>query len=449
MEDNTTESGLDFSLPQKSSSGCGQKFIILLLILVLLAGLANLAIVLRPNLKPAAGPQQFSAEQTRDLAARLSSRNLYLPAVKVWKDYLAQAKPDDTQKAKILFQIAGLLAKAGRNEQAIEYYYRSEMAAKLDELGPEINSRIKSCFQEMGNFSALRHEIAERTGIDSSAKAGDDVIAEIGPEKITAANLDAFIEQQVDAQLSMYAAFMPAEQLNQQKKQMLAQYTSDPRAKQQVLQGYLAQELLYRKALDDNLADDPQLKEELTRQAKSLLGQHVMNTELAAKVNITETDLQTYYQANKEKYIEPEKAKISHIAAESENAAKAIIAKINAGETVDDLVEADVTKGSPVAGINGPENLGEMIFAADAGSLLGQPVQTDTGWEVIRVDSTQPARQMAFEEVGQQIMTELTQLKNRDIQQQLITTLMDEYNVIIHNAPFAEKPENNNAEGTK
>jgi len=444
MEDNTTESGLDFSLPAKSRSSCGPKFIILLLILVLLAGLANLVIVLQPDLKPAAHQQQFSAEQTRDLAAKLSSRNLYLPAVKVWKNYLAQAKPDDTQRAKILFQIAGLLAKAGQNEQAIEYYYRSEMAAKLDELGPEINSRIKSCFQEMGNFSALRHEIAERTGIDSSIKTDDDVIAEIGPEKITAANLDAFIEEQVDAQLSMYAAFMSAEQVNQQKKQMLAQYTSDPSAKQQVLQGYLAQELLYRKALDDNLADDPQIKKDIASQTKSLLSQHVMNAELAAKVNITETDLQTYYQANKEKYMEPEKARISHIAVESEDAAKAIIAKINAGETIDDLIETDVAKGSPIASIDGPENLEEMIFNADAGSVLGQPVQTNTGWEVIRVDSKQPARQMAFEEVGQQIMSELTQLKNRDIQQQLITTLMDEYNVIIHNAPFAETPEAEN-----
>jgi peptidyl-prolyl cis-trans isomerase C len=440
MEDNTIESGLDLSLPAKSNSSCEIKFITMLLILVLLVSIANLVIVLRPGLKPTAQSQQLSAEQTRQLAAKLSSRNLYLPAVKVWQDYLAQAKPDDTQRAKILFQIAGLLAKAGQHEQAIEYYYRSEMAAKLDELTPEINSRIKDCFQQMGNFSALRHEIAERTGIDTSAKTEGDVIAEIGPEKITAVTLDAFIEEQVDAQLNMYAAFMPAEQLNEQKKQMLAQ-SADLRAKQQALQAYLVGELLYRKALDDNITEDPQVKETLAMQSKSFLGQHVLNAELAAKVNVTETDIQTYYQANKEKYIEQEKAKISNISAESEDAAKAIIASIQAGDQVDGFIETDVTKGSPIAGINGPENLAEMIFAATAGTLLDKPVQTETGWEVIRVDTKQPARQMLFEEVAQQIMGELTQLKNRDVQQQFIMTLMDEYNVIIHNAPLAEMPD--------
>ncbi len=442
MEDNVIESDLDFSLPAKNQSSCGLKFIIVLLIIVLLVGIINIVIVLRPDLKPALATQssQLTAEQTKQLASKLSSRNLYLPAAEVWKDYLQQAKPDDTQKAKILFQIAGLLAKADKHAQALEYYYRSEMAAELDELGPEINARIKSSFQELGNFSALRHEIASRTGIDTSSETADDVIAEIGPEKITTANLDAFIEQQVDAQLGMYASFMSAEQIREQKKQMLGQYAS-PQAKQQLLQGYLAGELLYRKALDDNLADDPQVKEALSLQAKNFLSQHVLNEELAAKVNITETDLQTYYQANKEKYMEPEKVKISHIAADSEDAAKAIIEKIQAGQEVEGLTETDITKGSPIAGINGPENLSEMIFAAEAGSLLPEPVRTETGWEVIRVDTKQPARQMTFEEVAQQIMSELTQLKNRDIQQQLIMNLMDEYNVIIHNAPFAEKPD--------
>ena len=83
--------------------------------------------------------------------------------------------------------------------------------------------------------------------------------------------------------------------------------------------------MLYRKALEDKLSEKPEVREALTQQAKSLLSQHVLNAELAAKVNITETDLRTYYQANKESYIEPEKAKISHISAESKEQAKEIM----------------------------------------------------------------------------------------------------------------------------
>ena len=99
-------------------------------------------------------------------------------------------------------------------------------------------------------------------------------------------------------------AFMSNEQLNQQKQQMLEQYKTQA-AKTKFLQSWLAQEVLYRNALEQELAQEPEVKKELEELTRNVLSQQLMNKELADKINITETDLQTYYQANKDKYIEP------------------------------------------------------------------------------------------------------------------------------------------------
>ena len=145
--------------------------------------------------------QILSAEQTKELANKLAQRNLNQQAAKVWQDYLAANHLSDTERAKVLFQIGTQFEKANLYADAIEYYYRSEMTAKIDELEPQINSHIQDCFERLGKFSALRYELMDRTGFKQSGQAGSKIVAEIGSEKITEADLDAIIENNIDNQL--------------------------------------------------------------------------------------------------------------------------------------------------------------------------------------------------------------------------------------------------------
>ena len=197
-----------------------------------------------------------------------------------------------------------MLEKAGEYAEALEYYYRSEITAKLSELEPQINSHIKDCFEKLGKFSALRYELMDRTSFKKSEKAGGKIVAEIGTEKITEADLDALIERAIDNQLAPITAFMTTEQLNEQKKKILEKYKS-PSAKQQFLESWLIQEILYRQALEEKLPEEPKAKSVIEDLVHSALSQQLMNRELADKINITETDLQTYYEANKDKFVEP------------------------------------------------------------------------------------------------------------------------------------------------
>jgi hypothetical protein len=214
---------------------------------------------------------------------------------------------------------------------------------------------VKDCFEKLGMFSALRYELMDRTSLKSEEKAGGKIVAEIGPEKITAADLDSFIESTIDNQLAPMAAFMTAEQRNEQKKKMLEQYKT-PAAKTQFLQSWLAQEILYRDALEQELMQQPEVKQVLEEVTRGVLSSRLMNKELAEKINVTETDLRTYYQANKDKYVEPAKED----------------------------------------------------------------------------DPNSMERQKSYDEVREQVMTELVSKKSKDVQNDLIEQMMNKYDVIIH-----------------
>jgi len=303
------EGKLDFSLPEKKQNTAVTNLIIIVLLLILI----NMALrPARDNQAPDVTSYSLSAEQTKQLAGKLAQRNLHIRAANLWKDYLAAGKLADAERSRTLYQIGTLLEKASLYDQAIEYFYRSEIVAELGELKPQINAHIRNCFEKLGKFSALRYELMDRTSLETAPAAGAKIVAEIGAEKITEADFDAVIESEIENQLEPMAPFITTEQLGEQKKKMLQQY-KNPQAKQQYLQAWIAQEVLYRQALEDELAEKPEAKKLIDQLTRGALSQLLMNKELASKINITETDVQTYYTANKDKFIEPARAGISHM----------------------------------------------------------------------------------------------------------------------------------------
>jgi len=455
----------DFSLPEKKQkySLVPKLTVILLLVLVILTTI-NLLKPSYEKLPSVNSASSLPEEKVKDLASKLASRNLCTRAARVWQNYLSFAEVPDTERAKALFQVGTLLEKAGLYEEAIEYYYRSEITAKLSGLEQQINTHIKDCFERLGKFSALRYELMDRTSFKKSEDAGGKIVAEIGAEKITEADLDAIIERTIDNQLAPMMAFMTAEQLNEQKKKILEQY-KDPLAKQEFLQSWISQEVLYRQALEEKLSDQPEVKRVVEDLVRSALSQQLMNKELADKINITETDLQTYYQANKQKYIEPAKASISHILVKDRQQANDLIERIKNGEEFGELakefsvdqvtkdnagiIDSNIRKGSYIPVIGEFPELNDQIFAADAGEVLSEPFKTEKGWEIVKVREKYSERQKSFNEVRQQVITALLTNKRQDVQTDLIEQMMDKYNVIIHTSAFQNTEQDEAEESDK
>lgn len=448
------EGKLDFSLPEKKQKNAITNLIIIVLLLILI-GLSASNMALRPakdNQAPNVTSYSLSAEQTKQLAGKLAQRNLYIRAANLWKDYLAAGKFADAERARTLFQIGTLLEKANLYDQAIEYFYRSEIVAELNELKPQINAHIRNCFEKLGKFSALRYELMDRTSLEATPAAGAKIVAEIGAEKITEADFDAVIESEIENQLEPMAPFMTPEQFGEQKKKMLEQY-KNPQAKQQYLQAWLAQEVLYRQALEEELAEKPEAKKLIDQLTRGALSQLLMNRELASKINITETDVQTYYAANKGKFIEPARAGISHILLEDQQQANELIGRIKDGEDFGELakqfsknentkekagkIETEVQEDSHIPGIGTYEELNKKIFAVDTSKVLDEPFKTEKGWEIVKVETLTPERQKALDEVSQQVISMLANQKRQDVQSSYIEQMMDKYNVIIHTSAMS------------
>jgi len=325
---------LNLTLPEREKKPSGPPAgMLVLLFLVLIVGILNVVVTLsRGGGSTAPTASGLRPEAQKDLAMKLERQELSGPAAAAWQEYLAAAQPNTEERAKIWYRIGKLRQGAGEHEKALESYYRSESFARLDDLGPEISRRTQECLEARGKFAALRYELAERVGVgDQKDAGGEEVVAEIGPQKITKADLDRRIEEQIERQLTRFAAYMPDEQRRKQKEALLKQFSS-AQQRLQLLNQFVVEEVLYRRARADKLADDPVTRGMLRDAERGILAQKVIEKELADQIRITPGDMKTYYEAHKKDYVRPARAQISHILVKDQKAADNVLKKLKEGK---------------------------------------------------------------------------------------------------------------------
>jgi parvulin-like peptidyl-prolyl isomerase len=193
------------------------------------------------------------------------------------------------------------------------------------------------------------------------------------------------------------------------------------------------------------LGEKPEVKRlvhSLTRQA---LSRQMLDEQLASKIHVTDTDVQTYYAANKDKYVEPARARISHIVASDQEKADELLKRIQDGADFAELakesggkIDEDVRPGSSVPGIGDANDLNAAIFATDAPKVLDRAFKTEKGWEIVRVDEKHPQRQKSFDEVRQQVMMELLRRKSEEVQREYLKEMMDKHKVIVHTSALPQ-----------
>jgi peptidyl-prolyl cis-trans isomerase C len=407
----------------------------------------------------ATGAADLPAEPSRELALKLEKQGLNQAAAGAWETYLNVADADAEKAARIWYRIGTLRQDAGDFEQALAAFYRSEAHAKTADIADDLGNRVQECLEALGKFAALRYELAQRVGINPDEKAtGDVVVAEIGPRKITQSDLDRQIEQMVDHQLQQFAAQLTPEQLRQQKEAIIARLGNSGQ-RQQILQKYLADQMLYLKAREDKLQDDPNVRAALLDAERQTLAGEAMRRALADRIHITPGDVQTYYTAHQAEFVDPAQATVRHILLPDEEQAKAAINSLKAGQDFAELAKtastdaatADkggklpgaVTQGDgSLPGIGQAPELAKAIFAAKAGDLLPTPYQTARGWHVVQIDSLRPAKQLSFEEARDRAYQQLQSQKQQEVQQALFEELRTRFNVVVHRDQFApQQPE--------
>ncbi len=118
--------------------------------------------------------------------------------------------------------------------------------------------------------------------------------------------------------------------------------------------------------------------------------------------------------------------KARHILVEKEDEAKAIIANLKKGQKFEDIAKKQ--SKDPGSGANGGDldwataasyvpEFSEAMVKLTKGQLTQQPVKTQFGWHVIRVDDVREAQLPKLDEVKPQITQSLQQQKLAKFQQ--------------------------------
>jgi peptidyl-prolyl cis-trans isomerase C len=200
-----------------------------------------------------------------------------------------------------------------------------------------------------------------------------------------------------------------------------------PETKREYLITYLADLMLVSKAAEDKkLGDTDAFKKRLVWARNKLLMETALQAE--AKAALTDENLHKVYdEATKQMTPEPE-VHARHILVEKEDEAKAIVEDLKKGADFATIAkEKSKDPGASTGGDLGfftkdqmvPE-FSEVAFKLDAGQI-SDPVKTQFGWHVIKVEEKRTKEIPAFEKVKDQLETYVT----RKSQAEFISKLRD------------------------
>ena len=229
---------------------------------------------------------------------------------------------------------------------------------------------------------------AERT------QANAPVVATIGQEKVTLADLETFKKE------SPQLADIPMEMIYHQ-----------------LLDLYLNQKILLAQAEKMNLKEDAQVKKLLADAERQLLMQAYLAKQIEARM--TPERLKLLYDAEVKNFVPAQERHARHILVNSEKEAKDIIVQLNAGANFAALAEKySVDENSGARGgdlgyfrkeMMIPE-FGNAAFELEKGAYSRQPVKTPFGWHVIYVEDVRETTPPAFEEVQEGLQRKFAEL---------------------------------------
>ena len=173
-----------------------------------------------------------------------------------------------------------------------------------------------------------------------------------------------------------------------------------------------------------------------------LLRQQLVQKEILAKVNVSAGDVQTFYDKNKDKYVEEEQVRARHILirvppevtpaddAKLKGKADDALKRAKQGEDFAVLATELSDDGSKESGGDlGFFPRGRMVPTFEEVAFTLQPgqtsevVRTQFGYHVIKVEERKTGRALAFDEAKSQVKEDLTQQQTYERYQQYMAGL--------------------------
>lgn len=192
-----------------------------------------------------------------------------------------------------------------------------------------------------------------------------------------------------------------------------------------LLDELVTQKVIYQDALRKNLEKDPEVLRELEQmRIRVLVSAAVRKT--ITDTQITDEELQAEYDQLKERMVSTE-YKASHILVKEEEQARNIIEKIKKGEDFAKLakehsIDPSGQNGGDLGWFN-PQQMvppfSQAVGQLEKGSYTSEPVKTQFGWHVIKLEDKRQSEPPALEEIKGRLVQMLKQRQIRDYIQSL------------------------------
>lgn len=232
-----------------------------------------------------------------------------------------------------------------------------------------------------------------------SQNNGSEVLATVGENKVTMG----------DAALTY--STLPEQMRGQPDAKMLEAIT------EQLISEYA----LMDKAIEAGLEDSREVKARLEAARRATLAEAYITAELAKRV--TDEALTEGYKEMTADFPEEEEVRARHILVEEEEDAKAIAKALRGSD--EDFAKLAAEKSTGPSGAQGGDlgyfKKGAMVapFAEAAFALkkgeISDPVKTQFGWHVIKLEDRRTSKPPSFEELEPQLRQQLTQASAQEI----------------------------------
>ncbi len=399
----------------------------------------------------------------REVAARLQRDNLHSAAAEAYEEYLATADVPDAERGNILLEVGNLLVKAGKYEDALGRYVRaSHHVPEANQ--PVLRRQIQECLQRLGKHAEGGYELSDtlaarsKAGQEGAKTAGDEkageVVAWIGPEKLTASDLDHWIAEEIEDGAASVPG-VPPERLAEMKAQAQKRFSS-PQARLAKLQEILARRVLYFEGLEKGLDKATRAQKRVEDFRRDAVVEEMVYSALNERIKISDADLRNYHKAHPERYRSKASAKVRIAVLPGEAKAKEALAAAKsedefakmAGESSIEpvtkaqggLLDQPVVEGEPLP-ISGPvlgsaPELVQAILGAEPGKPIAAPVRVAGGFAIAFVRETTPPKPLPLEEVRDRAGRDYAQEKQTEVQQALVKELFEKHRVSIATEAF-------------
>ncbi len=177
-------------------------------------------------------------------------------------------------------------------------------------------------------------------------------------------------------------------------------------------------EIIQQRANAASLESDPEFQKQMEIAKEQVARTVFLQKEVDAK--ITEDMLKKIYDDNVAKMPDVEERKASHILVETEAKAKEILEKVKGGADFAALAKSEskdtaaAAKGGDLGWFTKDQMVAEFskaVFDGAKGTLLDQPVQTQFGWHVVKVEDVRTKSKPSYDEIKPNLFAEARRIE--------------------------------------